>query len=175
MLGPMDVSRELLAAEIPHEFVRLPRRIATADELPDVLDVPPRECVVVRIYETDRGRRALLLPTGAMPVPARLARATGARVVGMAGATATSLCTDFTATLVAPVCLPRDLPVVADAALGASDVLYAATGDGGTALKIRAVDLLRHTGARVDTLTKPALAPLFLEETVPHTGVAAVR
>lgn len=175
MLGPMDVSRELLAAEIPHEFVRLPRRIASADELPDVLEVPPRCCVVVRVYETERGRSAVLLPAGAMPVPARLARAAGARVTGLATPTATSLCTDFTATLVAPVCLPPDLPVVADAALGGSDVLYAATGDGGTAVKIRAADLLRHTGARVDTLTKPALAPLLVEESVPHTGVAAVR
>lgn len=175
MLGPLDVRRELLDAELPHELVRLPRRIATADELPDVLGVPAAACVVVRIYETDRGRRAVLVPAGSAPVPQRLARATRARVLGLASATATSLCTDFIATLVAPVCLPRDLPVVADAALGAEPILYAATGDGGTALKIESPVLLRHVRAQVDSLTTPALVPMVAEQSVPHTGVAAVR
>ena len=175
MLGPSDVRRELLAAELPHEFVRLPRRIASADELPDVLDQPASSCVVVRVYETDRGRRAVLVPAGTMPDPVALARATGARVIGLASATGTSLCTDFTATLVAPVCLPRDLPVLADASLARSDVVYTATGDGGTALRIRPVDLLLHTSARVDALTSPGLVPMtVVPQAVPHTGAVAV-
>jgi prolyl-tRNA editing enzyme YbaK/EbsC (Cys-tRNA(Pro) deacylase) len=56
---------------------------------------------------------------------------------------------------VAPVGLPEGVRVLADAAVSRQEVVYAPTGDGSTALKIRAADLLALTGATVAPLVEP--------------------
>jgi Cys-tRNA(Pro)/Cys-tRNA(Cys) deacylase len=155
----LDVHRELLARDVPHEIVRLRGRALNADDLPRVLGLTAG-CVAVRCYDVLRDTgpsfAAVLVPAGRLPDPAALLDALDARSVSPAGPDRVNAATDYTAGLVCPVCLPDDVELLADTALGASDVCYCAVGEGGVALGIRTRDLLVTTGARVATLTGPA-------------------
>jgi prolyl-tRNA editing enzyme YbaK/EbsC (Cys-tRNA(Pro) deacylase) len=152
----LDVHRALLAADVHHEVVRLPSRLVTADDLPRVLAVD-RGCVTVRCYVVQRrvGRSfaAVLVPSGRVPSPTALLAALAARSVSPAPPDEVNAVTDFAAGLVSPVCLPDGVEVLADAALGESDVCWCALGEGGVALGVRTRDLLVVTGARVASLT----------------------
>jgi prolyl-tRNA editing enzyme YbaK/EbsC (Cys-tRNA(Pro) deacylase) len=168
----------LLAADVSHEFVRLPRRIVAADELPRVLGVTPSACVVVQVFEADQRPVAVALPAGQAVSVSALVRATGSREVAAASPMVTNAATDFTAGLVAPLGLPDGLELFVDASLGVQPVLYTATGDGGTALKIRGRDLVMHVGARVDAFAAPHLVSvpgLRLAAGRPHGGVTDVE
>ena len=162
MRGALDVHRELLARDVPHEVVRLSSRAGSADDLPRLLGVAAG-CVAVRCYEVVRDGRpdafaAVLVPAGRVPDPAALLEALGARAVRPASAALVNAVTAYAAGLVSPFCLPPHVELLADTALGASDVSWCALGEGGTALGIRTRDLLVATGTRVATLPAPVRA-----------------
>ncbi|MCA1824042.1 MAG: aminoacyl-tRNA deacylase [Mycobacteriales bacterium] len=159
MLGPLDIHRELLAVNAAHEIVRLPRTLAAADELPEVLGLPAAACVSVSFYETNVGLVGVLAPAGTAVQPALLAKAVGARTLRAADPGAVNAATDYVAALAGPVCLPPTLPLYADLRLARADVLYTATGDSGTALKMRTAELLALTGARLARLAGPVRVP----------------
>lgn len=158
MKGALDVHRALLAADVAHEIVRLDTRIATADELPRALGLATG-CLVVRCYRVtpDAGGPdafvAVLVPAGATPDPAGLLPALSARALRPATAADVNAVTASAAGLVSPIDLPPDVELLADAAVGQSDVVYTAVGEARLALGIRTRDLLVVTGARVATLT----------------------
>ena len=158
MKGALDVHRELLARDVPHEMVRLAGRATTADDLPRLLGLP-RGCVAVRCYDVvrkdSRSFAAVLVPAGSLPEPGALLQALDACAVSAARPDAVNAVTDYVAGLVAPICLPLDVELLADAALGQSDVCYCPVGEGEVALGIRTGDLLVTTGARVASLTAP--------------------
>lgn len=162
MRTALDVSQALLAAGIRHEVVRLRRRITTADDLPGALGLVDG-CIAVRLYAVDRqGRRswtAVLVPSGADPDPRALAAAVGSDDVRPATTAETNTVTGFSAGLVSPVPLPPGVEVVADAAIGRTDVVYAAAGEGGVAVGVRTRDLLVAAGARAAALS-PAPLPV---------------
>ncbi len=163
MKGALDVHRDLLARDVPHEVVRLRTRLLTADDLPRVLQVE-LGCVAVRCYVVERAGAArpafaaVLVPAGTLPSPRLLLEALHARSVRPAAHDQVNAATDYAAGLVSPVCLPEDVELLADAGLRASDVSYCALGEGGVALGIRTADLLAATGARVAVLTAPRSA-----------------
>lgn len=169
MRTALDVHRELLARDVPHEVVRLRRRLATADDLPAALDLTTAldltaGCVAVRLYrvtrqDADAAWAAVLVPAGAVPDPAALLDALQAAAVRPATAAETNTVTGFANGLVSPVCLPADVEVLADSALGCSDVVYTAAGEASLALGIRLRDLLVATGARAATLTSAPAVP----------------
>ena len=164
MKSALDVHRELLAADVPHEMVRLRTPALGADDLPRGLGVDPDACVAVRCYvATLAGQRrqfvAVLMRAGDLPAPASLLTALDATAVRPATADEINTATDFAAPLVAPIGLDERVLLLADAALGGTDVLYAPTGESGVALGIRTRDLLVAAGARVTTLTARPLAP----------------
>jgi Cys-tRNA(Pro)/Cys-tRNA(Cys) deacylase len=156
--GALDVHRELLARDVPHEMVRLRGRATTADDLPRLLGLP-RGCVAVRCYEVVRaggaGFAAVLVPAGRVPEPTALLDALQARAVRPARPDAVNAATDYVAGLVGPVCLPPQVELLADTALGESGVCYCPVGEAEVVLGIRTRDLLVATGARVATLTGP--------------------
>lgn len=158
MKGALDVHRELLARDVPHEMVRLPGRAASAEDLPRLLGLVGG-CVTVRVYEVVRAHAssfaAVLLPSGRLPEPAALLDALGARSVRPARPDVVNAVTDYAAALVGPVCLPSEVELLADAAIGSSEVCYCAVGEGEVVLGIRTLDLLVTTGARIATLTGP--------------------
>jgi len=152
----LDVHHELLARDVPHEMVRLRASVLAADDLPRALDLEPVRCVAVRCYVADDRFTAVLVPAGAVPDPAALLAATGARALRPATDTEVNAATDFAARLVSPVGLPEDVPVLADDAFGGEHVLYAPVGEGGVVLGIRPADLLRVGRARSVPLTRRA-------------------
>lgn len=161
MKGALDIHRELLSRDVPHEIVRLPRVVLQADEIPDALGLTPAQCVAVRMYVADGDLVAVGVSAGRTPEPAALLAALGARALRPATAAEVNARTDFAAGLVSPVLLPDDVPLYVDTALGASDVLYAPTGDTGTALGIRTGELLVVTGARVADLSEAPLTEVM--------------
>ncbi len=156
MKGALDVHRVLLEGGVPHEVVRLPRPVLSADDLPAALGLPAAQCLVVRCYLVDGAPVAVLLHAGAVPDPVALLDALGGRTLRLATVPEVNAATDCSAALVSPVGLPPEVPLLADAAVGAADVVYVATGEGGVALGIRTRDLLVATGARAARLsTRP--------------------
>ncbi|MFL6138967.1 MAG: aminoacyl-tRNA deacylase [Frankiaceae bacterium] len=162
MKGALDVHRELLARDVPHEIVRLPRVVLQADEIPDALGLPSEQCLALRMYVADGDLVAVGVPAGRTPEPTALLAALGARSLRPAPAQQVNARTDFAAGLVCPVLLPGDVPLCIDAAVGLHDVLYAPTGDTGTALGIRTCDLLVISGARVADLSHAPLTEIVL-------------
>src|SRR3954452_8798774 len=155
MLDALDVHRALLAREVPHEVVRLPRMVLSADEIPDVLDLPASRCVAVRLYLADDQPVAVIVRAGELPHPGAVLAALGARTLRAARADLVNQITDYAAPLVCPVLLPESMPVLADSCVGHTDVIYAPTGDGGTALGIASRWLLTASRASVAELCPP--------------------
>jgi prolyl-tRNA editing enzyme YbaK/EbsC (Cys-tRNA(Pro) deacylase) len=160
MRGPLDITRELLAAEILHEIVHLPRRIDDAAELPLVLGLPTGYCIAVRLFDADDDLVAVLLPADTLASTGAVARAARARQVRPTRPERVSAVTDYHPSLVCPVGLPTEVRTIADRSLRDQEVVYTATGDGSTALKIRSQDLLSLVGGTLAALTEQGSAML---------------
>lgn len=171
MRGALDVHRELLSRGVPHEVVRLPAPVVTADDLPRVLGVDPAQCVAARVYVTDLGPAVIAVHAGVVPDPAAALEALGARTLRPATADEANSATDYAAGLVSPVALPAGVRLLADAALSGSDVLYCPVGESGVALGIRSHDLLTATAAQVAGLSA---LPLPAHADTPWGGGARV-
>lgn len=163
MKGALDIHRELLARDVPHEIVRLPHVVLGADEIPDALGLAPTQCIAVRMYDADGDLVAVGVPAGHLPHPSAVLAAVGARSLRPAGAELVNRRTDYAAGLVCPVLLPDDVPFYADVSLADADVLYAATGDTGTALGIHTGDLFVVANARVAELGHAALPDMVID------------
>jgi Cys-tRNA(Pro)/Cys-tRNA(Cys) deacylase len=162
MRDALDVHRSLLSREVPHEIVRLPSPVLSADELPDALGLPWHRCVAARMYDVDDRLTAVLVRAGELPHPGAVLGALGATSIRPATPQRVSACTDFAASLVSPVLLGEDVPVIADSCVGHADVVYAPTGDAGTALGIASRWLFTASHAVVAELCGPG--PLRGEE-----------
>ncbi len=210
MLGPLDIHQHLLAHDIHHEIVRIRRAEPTAAQLPESLSIGPDRCVLAHLFEVEgAGDERFILalatadiapsdprlivaietflsetaPSGSTLARRRSRRPARASVkVRPAGPELVSSHTDYLASHLAPLLLPADIVVVATPNLAelSMNVVYTATGDGGTALAIRASDLLDTSKAR---LLGPLgeLATLVLDEprvenrvTEPEPQLAAV-
>ncbi|HEX7104452.1 MAG TPA: hypothetical protein VF218_00665, partial [Acidothermaceae bacterium] len=165
MRGPLDIHQYLLAHDVHHEIVRLPRNSPGNTSLAQALGLPERRCVAVHPFEaltTSTDTLVLLLAPSDTEIDdalvgQRLARAIphgdsrDAVTVRRAGADVVSSRTDYLAGHVAPLLLPPDVAVVAVQPLAdlAATVVYTPTGDVGTALGLRALDLLVLSHATV--------------------------
>jgi prolyl-tRNA editing enzyme YbaK/EbsC (Cys-tRNA(Pro) deacylase) len=147
MKDALDVHRVLLAQDVPHEIVRLPRLVLSADDIPAAIGIDAGRCVATRIYHADDRLVAVLVRAGETPHPASVLSAVGARSLRAASPATINAATDFAAALVSPVLLPADMTVLADRCIGDADVVYTATGDGGTALGIPSTALLSASRA----------------------------
>lgn len=162
MKDALDVHQSLLAREVPHEVIRLPRLVLSADEIPDALDLPADRCVVVRLYHADDSTVAVIVRAGETPHPGAVLAALGARTLRLARPDEVNRLTDFAAPLVSPVLLPDSIRVLADACVGHTDVVYAPTGDSGTVLGISSRWLFTASRASVAELCLPDAATVDL-------------
>lgn len=176
MRGPLDIHQFLLAHDVHHEIVRIPRNAAGSQgaiSLAQALGLPERRCVAVHPYrapDKSADRLALLLAPADTVIDdavmgQRLSKALSTHAISArrgqapdpcavfvpAGAELVSRRTDYLAGHVAPLLLPPDVEVVALQSLAdlATTVVYTATGDIGTALGLRALDLLVLSKATV--------------------------
>jgi Cys-tRNA(Pro)/Cys-tRNA(Cys) deacylase len=149
MIGAMDVHRELLSREVPHEIVRLPRVVLNAEELPDALRLPASQCVTTRIYFVDERAVAIAVPALSTAEPRAILAALDARTLRPATSQQTNELTQYAAGLVNAAFLPDDMPLYVDASIDVTGVIYLPTGDTGTALGITGASFFRLTKARV--------------------------
>ena len=174
MLDALDVHRALLARDIPHEVVRLPQLVLSADEIPEAMGLPASRCVAVRLYLADDKPAAVIVRAGELPHPGAVLAALGARTLRVARPDLVNQITDFAAPLVCPVLLPDSVPVLADSCVGHTDVVYAPTGDSGTVLGIASRWLLTASRASVAELCAPDSPTVDLADDVPGSTRASV-
>ncbi|MEU6722654.1 YbaK/EbsC family protein [Nonomuraea wenchangensis] len=148
MKDALAIHRWLLAHQVHHEIVRLPRPLARAEELPGALSAAPGRCLMVTVYEvaTRVGGEAVVAvasPVSAGPRPGAVGDLLGARRVRPAPAHVVNAATDYAHGLVCPLLLPESLTLLIDDRLSAgTGPIFTATGERHTALRIRALDLL---------------------------------
>lgn len=175
MKDALAIHRWLLAHQIHHEIVRLPRLLTCSDELPLVLGVAPETCVHASVFEVwPRDGRG---PGGAAAVPVAVICAVSAALTSAVVAAAlrahraqpaspfqVNLLTDYPDRLICPLLLPEGLPVLVDRRLfdrlGPYDVVHTPTGERFTVLRVRAAQLAALLpGRRVDFLPRHETGP----------------
>ncbi len=147
MKDALAIHRWLLAHQVHHEIVRLPRAMTCAEELPELLAASPATCVGVTVFEvtTRIGREPVAVVTSvdSPPRPGVVGGLLGARRVRPASAFTVNSATDYAAGLVCPLLLPDKLTVLVDERLaGGTELVHTPTGERRTALLIRADHLL---------------------------------
>jgi Cys-tRNA(Pro)/Cys-tRNA(Cys) deacylase len=161
MKGPLEIHQHLLAHDVQHEIVRVPRgahsTACPASALAEALALPPHRCVGAHPFRAAAasGDALIVLLAAAddhvdpSAMSARLSSLLRARLGGTAlfvpaSPEFVSERTDYLAGHVSPLLLPDDVVTVATQALAdlATTVVYTATGDPGTAIGLRALDLL---------------------------------
>jgi prolyl-tRNA editing enzyme YbaK/EbsC (Cys-tRNA(Pro) deacylase) len=148
MKDALAIHRWLLAHQIHHEIVRLPRPMTCADELPETVSAAPERCVAVTVFEvtTKIGREvvvAVVSPVGDPPQPDTLGALLDVRKVRPARAFLVNSATDYAAGLVSPLLLPDDLTVLIDNRIKPDNKpVFLPTGERHNAISMRALDLL---------------------------------
>lgn len=179
MKDVLDIHRALLGRGVPHEVIRLPRAIATADEIPDVTGLPAGRCAAVRHYLVDGRLVAVVAPAGSPVRPAAVLAALDATTLVAAPAGLVNRVTDYALALASPLLQPAEVTVLMDLALLREEVLYIPTGDSGTVIGIPSATLAAESDARLAELTTAPEIDLrtparpALRATV-EAGVAAV-
>ncbi|HZE32527.1 MAG TPA: YbaK/EbsC family protein [Actinoallomurus sp.] len=151
MKDALSLHRLLLERQTVHEIVRLPRGISSADELPEVLDLPPRRCLCTRLYArpVECLVAAAIVPAGTWPAQEVVAELLNVATVALAGDDLVNEATGYAADLVAPLMLPEEITILVDQDVsGVDDVVYTATGEACTALGIRTLDLFSLCAAK---------------------------
>jgi Cys-tRNA(Pro)/Cys-tRNA(Cys) deacylase len=145
MINALTLHHLLIESGTHHEIVHLPRAISSADQLPEVLRLPARRCLAVRMYDVGGVLTAVIVHAGSTPCHDALREVTGSRRVGPVDGGLVNSVTGYSAELVAPLALPPSIEVYADEAvlrdIDHDLVVYTATGESGTALGIRLLDL----------------------------------
>jgi prolyl-tRNA editing enzyme YbaK/EbsC (Cys-tRNA(Pro) deacylase) len=163
MKDALAIHRWLLAHQIHHEIVRLPRPLTCSDELPNVLGVGPDTCVNVSVFEVSvRGGKETVAFVGTVdspPRPGAIGALLRAHQVRPASAFVVNSATDYAHGLVCPLLLPGDLTVLLDQRLierlGSDDIVHTATGERRTALRVHALHLFDLMTAKPVDVTTP--------------------
>ncbi|GLW12480.1 hypothetical protein Misp01_76080 [Microtetraspora sp. NBRC 13810] len=164
MKDALAIHRWLLAHQVHHEIVRLPRALTSAAELPEVLSAEPADCLEVSVFEVDTrvGLEpvAVLHSAGSPPGPALVAAVLSARRVRPASAFLVNAATEYAAGLVCPLLLPEGLTLLIDEGIYDPKhpfrVVHTPAGERRTALSMRACDLLALVpGKRLDLAPRP--------------------
>lgn len=136
-----DVHEALAARGVEHEIIHLPSSSRTAQLAAEALGVPVSAVVKSLLFIAD-GRPVLALVDGEATVDTEaLMRELGAEEVILARGREVRDLTGYKPGAVPPVGLATDLPVVADPAVFAPQVVYCGGGAGTAMLRIGAADL----------------------------------
>lgn len=159
MIDALTLHRLLVESGTHHEIVHLTRPISSAHQLPEVLRLPRSRCLAVRMYDACGVLTAVIVHAGGVPHAAALREVTGSRRVLPLADDLVNSATGYAAELVAPLALPDSVEVYADenvvTGIDRDVVVYTATGESGTALGIRLLDLFTLLDAKPAALTFP--------------------
>jgi hypothetical protein len=131
----IDVHNHLLADDVVHELSQLPGPLRDLSTAPGVLGLPPRAVGRPTLLADE-----LLGRVDLDPVPPD-------RAPGLTG---------YLLAFVPPVALECRSTLVVDEQVADQDVVYAAAGEPGVILKVRAADLIKATSAVVASITRQA-------------------
>lgn len=151
MKDALAIHRALLEDGTRHEIVRTARPATCADELPEALGLGHERCLAVRMYQADCGQLvAVIVRAGDVPPDRVLLSALGASSIAPAADDVVNAVTDYAAGLVAPLLLPAGVTVMMDRHIvdSTDDVVYAPTGDTGTAVGLHATAVFALSGAK---------------------------
>ncbi|WP_111167126.1 YbaK/EbsC family protein [Spongiactinospora gelatinilytica] len=156
MKDALAIHRWLLAHQVHHEIVRLPRALTCAGELPEIMHADAAHCLEVTVFEVDTrvglDPVAVLSSVATPPRPAMVGTLLGARKVSPAPAFIVNSATRYAAGLVCPLLLPDDLALLIDERLHrelpGDTLVHTPTGERRTALSLRARDLLTLAGGK---------------------------
>ncbi|MFA4964121.1 MAG: YbaK/EbsC family protein [Thermoleophilia bacterium] len=154
MRSSSDVHNLLSELGVPHEILHLPASSRSARRAAELLAVPAAEVVKSLIFQVDSDAVLVLVPGDATADPAALAAALGGGEARLARGHQVLELTGYRAGAVPPCALAEDLPVVADPAVFAPDVVYCGGGATATMLKIRSTDLRALVRPRLVALSK---------------------
>jgi prolyl-tRNA editing enzyme YbaK/EbsC (Cys-tRNA(Pro) deacylase) len=169
MRGSIEVHRYLTERQIPHEFYRLGRPLRNIDEVAALLDLLPSQVVTAELFEGKTAPVLALVPVGVCSSVANVARTSGETRIRPATPSRVTEHTGFLAGWLPPVGHESPSRAILDVALAEVDVLYAAGGDPGVMLVLRADDLIRATAATVAPLAEA------LDEPVEQAGANATN
>jgi Cys-tRNA(Pro)/Cys-tRNA(Cys) deacylase len=157
MIDALTLHRLLVESGTQHEIVHLARAISSADQLPVVLRLPRSRCLAVRMYDVGGVLTAVIVHAGSLPLTEALCEATGACLVAPACDDQVNSATGYAAELVSPLALPDSVELYADqevvSGIDTDVVVYMATGESGTALGVRLLDLFTLFEAKIAALT----------------------
>ncbi len=146
-----NAMRALDARKIPYEVFTYPETIHSAEEVAALLGVPPGQVFKTLVVLADTTRHLLVMTPGDRELDMRrVARAVGAKSAHMAPQREAERLTSLKVGGISPLALlGKRFEVYLDAPGAALDELYLNGGQRGFNLKLRVVDLLAITGARV--------------------------
>jgi hypothetical protein len=202
MKGPLDIHQHLLGHDVRHEIVRLPRGAARKSSLAEALELPAHRCLTTHPFhatvqgqsgqgQSGQGQSVLVIVLTlsdedvdqaglALRLSALLKQRLGRATFVPASSSLVSSHTDYLADHLAPLLLPPDVIVVATSPLVemSTATVYMPAGDAGTALGIRALDLLVLTRAMVlpERRSAPRRRPVTIDlDAAPTAASPATR
>jgi prolyl-tRNA editing enzyme YbaK/EbsC (Cys-tRNA(Pro) deacylase) len=149
----VDVHNSLLADEVPHELSQLPGALRDLAAAPAVLGLPASAVARPTVLSDRAGVVLVLVPADLEVSTAHVAELLGRKDLGPLAPDRAPGLTGYLLPFVPPVALECPVTVVVDERLAHEDVVYAAAGEPGVILKVRAVDLVKATGAVVSQVT----------------------
>ena len=156
MRSSIDVHNHLLADDVVHELSQLPGPLRDLSTAPGVLGLPPRAVGRPTLRADDAGVVVVLAPADAEVDTASVAELLGRLDLGPVPPDRAPGLTGYLLPFVPPVALECQSTLVVDEQVADQDVVYAAAGEPGVILKVRAADLIKAASAVVARIVRQA-------------------
>jgi Cys-tRNA(Pro)/Cys-tRNA(Cys) deacylase len=152
----IDVHNHLLDDDVVHELSQLPGPLRDLSTAPGVLGLPPQAVGRPTLLADDDGCVVVLAPADAEVDTASVAELLGRLDLDPVPPDRAPGLTGYLLAFVPPVALECRSTLVVDEQVADQDVVYAAAGEPGVILKVRAADLIKATSAVVASITRQA-------------------
>jgi Cys-tRNA(Pro)/Cys-tRNA(Cys) deacylase len=152
----IDVHNQLLADDVVHELSQLPGPLRDLSAAPSVLGLPPVAVARTTLLVDGDGCVVVLAPADAEVDTASVAELLGRLDLDPVPPDRAPGLTGYLLPFVPPVALECQFTLVVDEQVADQDVVYAAAGEPGVILKVRAADLIKATSAVVASITRQA-------------------
>jgi Cys-tRNA(Pro)/Cys-tRNA(Cys) deacylase len=152
----IDVHNHLLADDVVHELSQLPGPLRDLSTAPGVLGLPPQAVGRPTLLADDEGCVVVLAPADAEVDTSSVAELLGRVDLDPVPPDRAPGLTGYLLAFVPPVALECRSTLVVDEQVADQDVVYAAAGEPGVILKVRAADLIKATSAVVASITRQA-------------------